>query len=167
MKAIKHVRTLREGERYWIAYAGEYIGLDGKKYLMSNPEADTVASLYNLKSADLQFEFFCYAYLWNNVDLIAGARENDYKRAVRRYMKLGEKFKCPWNTQAKYIFPIKPFEYERAFTEGGDLDIDAMKSFFDLYTKNDFVLYSHAIYDNPQYSRIADKLSPLKSSLED
>lgn len=167
MQAIQRVRCLQEGERYWAAYAGEYIDLDGKEYFLSNPEANTVAALYNLCSAELQFEFFCYAYLWNNTDLTVRLRDNDYEPAFRRYMKLREKFDCPWNQQAKHIFPIKPFEYDHAFTEDGDLDIEAMKKFFDLYTKNEFVLYRHAIYDDPRYSRIIGRLSPLKSDLKD
>jgi len=132
---------------------------------MSNPEADLIASLYNLKSADLQFEFFCFAYLWNNLDLIIRFEKDKYELAAKRYMELREKFERPWNTQAKHIFPIKPFEYDHAFTEDGDLDIDTMKKFFDLYTRNDFVLYNRAIYDEPQYEHLADKLSPLKSDL--
>lgn len=163
MRAIKNVRSLKVGEKYWAAYAGEYTEADGKKYFLDNPGAETIASLYNLKTSKLQFEFFCFAYLWKLRDVMNYAQEDEYELALDRYMKLQDKFQAPWYSQAKHVLPIEsPRMFP--FTDRGDLDLEEMKKVFDKYVDCAFIIYSAPLHDDPEWARYSDMLTPLKSA---
>lgn len=163
MRTIKRVRTLKIGEEYWPAYAGEYTISDGKTYFLSNPEAETIASLYNLKTAELQFEFFCFAYLWKYRGMLFYDRNSEYGLAFDRYMKLRDKFKAPWYQQAKYVLPIES-QQTNPFTNQGDLDLSEIEKAFDEYSDCDFIIYSIPLHDDPRWSRQSEKLTPLRAT---
>lgn len=162
MRVIKRVRQLKTGEEYWPAYAGECIPANGKSYFLSNPEAETIASLYNLKTAELQFEFFCFAYLWKHRDILFYDRNNELKLAFNRYMKLQGKFKIPWYQQAKHVLPIESSRMH-PFTDRGDLDLDEVRKVFGKYADCDFIIYRVPLYDDPEWSRFSDDITPLRA----
>jgi hypothetical protein len=163
MHTIKRIRTLKAGEEYWPAYAGEYTTGDGKAYFLDNPAAETIASLYNLKTAELQFEFFCFAYLWRYRDMLFYSKNDEHKLAFDRYMKLQGKFKAPWYQQAKYVLPIESPRI-RPFTDQGDLDLDEVEKVFDECADCDFIVYRVPLYDDPEWARRGVEPTPLRET---
>lgn len=163
MRSVKNVRALKVGEKYWPAYAGEYTRGDGKTYFLDNPEAETVASLYNLKKVKLQFEFFCFAYLWKYRDVLFYDRNKEYALAFKRYMELRNKFEAPWYQQAKHVLPIESPSMH-PFTDHGDLDLEVIRKAFDEYADCNFIIYRVPLYDDPEWSRHSDELTPLKTA---
>jgi hypothetical protein len=163
MRTVRDVQYLKEGEEYWPAYAGEYTGVDDKRYFLDNPGAETIAALYNLKAVELQFEFFCFATLWKYRDIIMlPNRNNEHKLALSRYFELRDKFEAPWYQQAKHVIPIESPRM-LPFTDRGDFDLEEMTKVFDEYADCSFLIYRVPLYDDPKWSRTSDILTPLKS----
>jgi hypothetical protein len=162
MRAINNVRNIQEDEKYWTAYGGEYTDPNGEHLFLSNPEAATVTALYNLRTVELQFEFFCFAYLRyfsDNVIYLPGKYES---LAAKRFEMLHKKFRSPWSGNAKHILPISPKSIH-PFTDKGDLNLIQVEEDFNQYTNCSFVIYRGFLHDDPKLnSLLKEELSSLR-----
>ena len=133
------IKPLREGEIYNAFEGGVYTKADEQRYLLSTVQARTLHIMDGFKSTPEQFEFFCFAYLWQFRDYPGVRRE--YAKAWEKFRTWVEKFGQPWTHNTKYTLPaIEAWADQKVLTpEGVDLSLLIQK--FQEYSQYQYILY--------------------------
>jgi hypothetical protein len=133
------IKPLREGEIYHVFEGGVYAKADGQRYLLSNVQARTLDIMDSFKSTPEQFEFFCYAYIWQHRDY-PGVRR-DYPKAWEQFHAWVEKFGQPWNWNTRHTLPaIEGWPDLKVLTPDG-VDLSLLIKKFQEYGQYQYILY--------------------------
>jgi hypothetical protein len=135
------IKPLREGEMYHVFEGGVYAKADGQRYLLSNVQARTLEITDSFKTTPEQFEFFCFAYLWQLIDYPGVSIK--YQKAWETFGGWKEKFGQPWNGNTKHTLPAIDEEdwadLKVLTPEGVDLSLLIKK--FQEYGQYQYILY--------------------------
>jgi hypothetical protein len=94
----------------------------------------------DILTAEEQFEFFCFAYLWRLVGTVPRFME-DYKNLWEQLKVWRDKFGQPWGPNAKHTLPaIEMLADTEVITKQG-INIQLLKQQFNRLADYEFVVY--------------------------
>jgi len=138
MQRLK-IRYITDDESFNPSFGGQYKNKQGQTCLLTHPQASTLRVMDKLKTSEDQFEFYCYAYLRELLDL--WLMKPEAKAALGVFDKLHKKYGMPWRGNVKNTLPaIESWTDHRIITKDR-IDIQKIKEEFDKYFEYEFVLY--------------------------